>query len=411
MKKLIINIGISGSGKSFSTNSEEGAYVVSSDDLRIELFGSLKEGNTKEANEKVWKHINDTLFDHFEDHDIVILDATNLNLRRRKVYYDKFKRLFKDGIVEARIFFATPFTSMVNQYWRSTDEFVPLSVVERQFMTLQIPILGSDCDEITPLGENWFENTNIPALVRSFTFTNTEEALQDFIHSSTIPELLSMIYTKHDSPYHLETVDCHIKWVIENTIKYLKTLDDIGDEAFLLAAIFHDLGKGYVKNRGDNRGGQFKYHDLLSAQFAANLTLFNNLKYYNAAILARFHMDAHQFKELSPKAIARKQRRYNLTDDQLGELRCFAKIDSASRVPEFEKSELHSVIKSITETLESSFQGTHTKMIAPITFTYSFENGRIKVTGFNGVWCTMHLKEEFTSFEEFENKYLKNYNI
>ncbi len=91
MRTLILLSAIPGSGKSTWANKykaeHNNVFIVSSDSIRKELFGS----ESCFVNERlVWKTFEQRLNEHVNDMDdlTVIADATHLSNRLRKVYFD-----------------------------------------------------------------------------------------------------------------------------------------------------------------------------------------------------------------------------------------------------------------------------------------------------------------------------------
>ena len=101
MSKLYIMIGLPGSGKDFiskqivnrmSTDEKEKIKILSSDDLRIELFGFEDQTH----NDIIFQEMNQRCKEYLSDGLDVIYNATNLNKKRRmnlisnmKKYYDE----------------------------------------------------------------------------------------------------------------------------------------------------------------------------------------------------------------------------------------------------------------------------------------------------------------------------------
>lgn len=109
MKKLILTVGISGSGKSTyikSLNKEE-YTIVSPDNIRYFITGDI---SNQTRNKEVWEIANDTIiFTLNSENKNVILDATNLKSKERK----KLLKLLKIKVVKefqpcAKVFNCSP---------------------------------------------------------------------------------------------------------------------------------------------------------------------------------------------------------------------------------------------------------------------------------------------------------------
>lgn len=129
MRTLILLSAIPGSGKSTWAkkykNEHENTYIVSSDGIREELFGTAD----CFVNEKlVWEIFEKRLNEHVDElKDLtVIADATHLSNNLRKMYHDltpKFDR-------HVLIIFNIPFETSLKQN-NMRDRVVPLDVMER----------------------------------------------------------------------------------------------------------------------------------------------------------------------------------------------------------------------------------------------------------------------------------------
>ena len=81
-------IGVAGVGKStyIKQHKTEKSLVLSSDELRIELFGDLEVGNAPEAIPVVFKTLHERMKEALlsKQYDTIFYDATNLSRKLRK---------------------------------------------------------------------------------------------------------------------------------------------------------------------------------------------------------------------------------------------------------------------------------------------------------------------------------------
>lgn len=88
-------VGVAGVGKStyIQKVKTEKSLVLSSDELRIELFGSLEAGNQPEAIPVVFKVLHERMKEALlsKQYDTIFYDATNLSRKLRKGFYEQFK--------------------------------------------------------------------------------------------------------------------------------------------------------------------------------------------------------------------------------------------------------------------------------------------------------------------------------
>ena len=312
MTVVKVLIGVAGVGKStyIQKVKTEKSLVLSSDELRIELFGSLEAGNTPEAIPVVFKTLHERMKEALlsKQYDTIFYDATNLNRKLRKGFYEQFKKYAE---IEAIVLVKPLATILEQNAQRSGFAKVPESVIRRMYKSLQVPRIGVDCDKIEVIGE-----------------------FEDFA------EEISMIKgMKHDSPYHAEDVDTHIQMTIDGAKAQPESVHYTKDEIVTLAEL-HDLGKGITKKPSQSRGVAHDYF----VEVHGSHSMFSNHQYVGAMYaLVKFkddlsesklkiveaiyqHMKAHD--GISAKAIKKDK----LDEDVLALITDFAKIDSASRV-------------------------------------------------------------------------------
>lgn len=312
MTVIKVLIGVAGVGKStyIEKHKTEKSLVLSSDELRIELFGDLEAGNTPEAIPVVFKTLHERMKEALlsKQYDTIFYDATNLSRKLRKGFYEQFKKYAE---IEAIVLVKPLATILEQNAQRSGFAKVPESVIRRMYESLQVPRIGVDCDKIEVIGE-----------------------FEDFA------EEISMIKgMKHDSPYHAEDVDTHIQMTIDGAKAQPESVHYTKDEIVTLAEL-HDLGKGITKKPSQSRGVAHDYF----VEVHGSHSMFSNHQYVGAMYaLVKFkddlsesklkiveaiyqHMKAHD--GISAKAIKKDK----LDEDVLALITDFAKIDSASRV-------------------------------------------------------------------------------
>ncbi|WP_162930813.1 ATP-binding protein [Lactococcus allomyrinae] len=337
MRQLIILIGISGSGKSTIAKEQEkvkqNTKRISSDELRLQLYGTLSEGN--QHNARVFEIMNKTVFKELEEKDaIVYYDATNLSRKRRAHLYQEAKRRFTDVKVICQVVFCNPELAKLRQTYRIGDEAVPNDVIERQFMNLQVPRVSVDCDDIVLSGECWFDKGEVIAHRVRLTL----RALVYYATDAFKP-LLKLNYAPHESKWHTESIDVHILAVNNTAVQRYEAKDT----SSFLAAAFHDLGKGYVKNRGINFGtSHYLTHEAVGAQILLNaIHCFGDLleldkeECLEAVERVYQHMIAHQIRNgnWSEKTIKKWQVKHDISDELLINLLKFAEIDALCSIP------------------------------------------------------------------------------
>lgn len=184
---------------------------------------------------------------------------------------------------------------------------VSASHVRGEYLGLQIPRVGVDCD----------------------TFT-----LQTPDFSAYLPEINQSYLAPHNSPYHVESIAEHVALTVHNARK------ETTRPALVDIAAFHDLGKSVARTPQDlsrpssayiasiyGSHDQYAGHENVSAVYwmiAHKDCLDAHALFVAEAIF--HHMQAH--RGFTDKYI----NRHHLTGDLLETARAFAQIDSSSKI-------------------------------------------------------------------------------
>lgn len=285
MQKLVVMVGLPGSGKSTYVKSfleylEEAPLwkVISSDQIREELWG---DAGDQSANDLVfrefYRRMNLLLAEGFS----VILDATNTTLKSRSRIFSSLT--FKGELqVEAWIM-NTPLTECIAQD-RNRDRAVGIDVIKRFQRSFQVPQYFEGFDEIKLCGASMEPLT-------------TEDFFATYILLEAMREF------DQNNPHHDFTVGEHCS----------RCADLAGDQVLWTAGRLHDVGKMYTKTLDEQRISHYYSHAevgtyyLLSHPKAVNVvyqyyhpqpldtgTLLEILFYVN------YHMLAHT--QLSEKS-------------------------------------------------------------------------------------------------------------
>ena len=312
MTVIKVLIGVAGVGKStyIKQNKTEKSLVLSSDDLRIELFGSLEAGNKPDSTPIVFQTLHERMKEALlsKKYDTIFYDATNLSRKLRKGFYQQFKKFAE---IEA-VVLAKPLSTIIEQNSQRVGfAKVPNSVIRRMYESLQVPRISVDCDKIQVVGE-----------------------YKDFEDEIAIIKGM-----KHDSPYHAEDVDTHIQMTIDGAKSQAESTHYTKDEIVTLAEL-HDLGKGITKKPSQSKGvahdyfvkvhgshSMFANHQYVGAMYAL-VKFKDDLNESNLKIIEAIyqHMKAHD--GLTIKAIKSDK----LDEDAVALIEDFAKIDSSSRI-------------------------------------------------------------------------------
>lgn len=236
-------IGLPGSGKDtwlkqFIRNSDEPFEIVSSDDIRQELYGSAAEqGDPKEIFGLVNKRIKSYLIRNKN----IIYNATNIKVKDRRGIMELVKP-HKDIMKYAIIIGTTYEQCLINNKNRAKNggRFVPEQVIKRMYYNYEPP--------------HYFEGFNKIEVVYPF--------IKPYITPSDILKRLRKI--PHDNPHHRLSIGTHIKATAKAAEKDIKKglfILDENDEyrqyyTSLIPKVLwlHDLGKEKTKVFEDKKG-------------------------------------------------------------------------------------------------------------------------------------------------------------
>lgn len=265
MRKFIVMVGLSGSGKSYQASriaenlhatcperDEWGkaniAKIISSDSIREELLGDV---NDQSQNDLVFKEVHNRIREALSKHYHVIVDATNINIKNRKSILECLKCLaVKDRERYSRIAYVmtTP-VAICKQQNSNRDRVAPEYVIDRQVSQFEIPFYEEGFDIINLF--NWEYPWDYEA--------NLEDV-------KIITELMQGFDQR--THHHKYTLDVHCR-ICEEEVR--KRTDN---ESLIRAALIHDIGKLYTGKLKEDGSGDYCYY---SHHNIGTYTLLQNL--------------------------------------------------------------------------------------------------------------------------------------
>lgn len=232
-KELIMLIGLPGSGKSTWAKNykeeNENVIIVSSDDIREEL--GLE--NTKEDNKICFDEVEKRTIKGMKNGFKVIVDATNLNYKKRMQFL-KHVCPKNEEIISEAVVIATSYENCLKRN-SERDRVVPEDVIKRMRESFNFPLFHEGFYDIRIV---YNDNT----IYRFNEFKDIEQ----------------------DNPNHTKSVLEHCKMAC------CIAFDELCDKEIELACLLHDIGKletkTFINRKGEKTDTAHYYgHENVSA--------------------------------------------------------------------------------------------------------------------------------------------------
>ena len=249
--KFIMMIGLVASGKSTYAKKlsiKENAIILSSDQLRLELFNNV---NDIEHNNIIFETIHKKAKEYLKNGENVIIDSTNLSYKKRKTFLDELKKI---NCIKECYLIATPYELCLQQN-QLRDKHVPEYVIKKMYKSIYVP--------------QYFEGWNKIHII--YNTGDIKFGIKELFKGEN-----GLNYIAQDNPHHTLTIGEHCNQCMNNIISiYHKNKEnfnlDSRDYMYLLvAAQFHDIGKKFTKQFKNSKGedtniAHYYNHQLVSA--------------------------------------------------------------------------------------------------------------------------------------------------
>ena len=307
MSKLIVMVGLPGSGKStlirgFNNHLSLSYYqVFSSDTYREKLLG---DENDQTGNELVFKTLYADLRAALQAGKNCVFDATNTTLKARRRIFEQIKDISQVEEVVA-IVMSTPFEECV---WRDSnrDRTVGRDVIYKFYSSFQFPQQFEGFSRI-------YIDKYLTALDFDSSVLGYRSIYQKPLYCPNIAAMLRgwMLNFDQKNPHHKYTLKEHCDRVAEaapNHVSYV-------------AGLFHDIGKTVTQVFDDKGIAHYYNHDSIGTyimmQYVEALDVMSWVDVNEVLFLINYHMRAHNdFKS------AKAEKKYK---ELFGELR-FARL-------------------------------------------------------------------------------------
>ena len=280
MPELIFVIGIPGAGKStyiknkYQSNIllKRTTYVLSSDEMRKELYGDV---NDQTHNEELFTIMKQRAVDFLQDNATVIIDATNLTRRARKDIIDYVENalsyFYEYGLIKF-VVVATPYYKCLENN-RKRERQVPEEKIRKMYHSFEFPILTEEVHKIE--------------IVYPFAIDKDYYGVEHPYEG--------LLTFPHDTPYHKDTIGEHL----QKSYEIMKTISN--DKVMLKAAELHDIGKPFCKKfTEDGSRARYLFHENVGsyeAMFFAKMANFTIEETITLCSLIEFHMRIHDCRD------------------------------------------------------------------------------------------------------------------
>lgn len=325
MSILYMLVGLPASGKSTlakQLGAEMNATVLSSDELRVELFGDINnQDNNNVLFSELYKRANILL----KEGKNVILDSTNINRKRRA-------HLIKNEIKanEYHVYYMNTHLGECLYRDSNRNRQVGYKVIDKMYKNMHIPTKSEGWDSV-----KFVSNIGV---YRSKYKTFFEESLENDSHDDLFNELEMVVEefrdirnVPHDSSYHSFSISRHTFYVYKYIVDYYK---GNRKKEMLVAALFHDIGKGHCKSFYNYKGEEKRYanyigHEFVSSQIACSeLTALG----YDESFI-KYVVDMVQFHMMSMNMSQKVEKRLKelLTEEQFNDLMFLHEADLSAK--------------------------------------------------------------------------------
>lgn len=258
MVKLTVLIGIQGSGKStwgrFWSKQKDNTILISSDDIRFELFKGYREADTSEVMNEVYKRIKYNL----ENGINVMYDATNLNSKKRKNFLKSLNHI--KGLETVAVFFINELYVCLNRNYSRVSNVVPIHKINESYLSCQVPMYHEGWNRITYVAdiEPLYEHLEEFDELHELTYNKFKNILSEIDGDN--------IELPQDNPHHTLSVSRHMYQAYQELLK-----EENISEGLMLATLLHDVGKAFCKRfKEDSKYATFYSHENVSAYLVAS---------------------------------------------------------------------------------------------------------------------------------------------
>lgn len=286
MAALNIMIGFPGSGKSSYAKKyllTNNSVYLSSDDIRIELYGFEDQTHNTEVFERMKRETLIALQNDFD----VVYDATNLSKKRRSDIIKSAKMC--DAEVNAYLC-CTPINIILERNITRQERQLPWDKLVQMIQSIEPPMYYEGFDNIYLIDGGMYNDV--------YDYNNLLEKYEDYCQFN---------------PYHNETLSEHMIAVAKKAEELGANLkNDVDRNILWQAARYHDISKPYTKQFNCKKGYNTYYgHEKVSAYLfmchvrkqqmrdSLNRVRLSNDSYKIGALILN-HMEWYRREDMAP---------------------------------------------------------------------------------------------------------------
>lgn len=232
MNTLYILVGIPGCGKTslIKAQAKEEHIILSSDELRVELYGFEDQTH----NGEVFQEMNKRTRDAGKEGKTVWYDATNINRKRRVALAKEMQKYFTH--IEA-IMCVCPIEDLILRNETREERHLPIEKLKQMIQSIQIPTIH----------EYPYDNV-------AYVYTGNNNGFMRDIDMSI--GMMHLMEYDQNNKYHNETLGRHI----------IRTYNNCGENVLAkMAAFWHDMGKPFCRTTDGDGESHYYGHAFVSA--------------------------------------------------------------------------------------------------------------------------------------------------
>ena len=261
MSRLIMLVGLAGSGKStYAKENFSNCIILSSDSIREELYG---DASIQGDNNKIFNILHSRAVKNLKEGKDIVYDATNLSMKRRMSFLKQINHLVDEKCCYV---FITPYEECIHRQ-TLRERKVPAEVIMHQLKQFQCPDFYEGWDKV--------------------------ELIIDDTCKKYDKDYYKLNNFNQDNPNHSLTASEHMHKTWDYAFRQAE-----GDIILEVAAAHHDIGKYLTKTFVNRKGETTEVAHYYGHQNVGAYLLLQKcydkymaLYYMRAAILVQWHME------------------------------------------------------------------------------------------------------------------------